>query len=77
MMRDTIQDIIIMKDKKLLFKKKKHSFCVHVLPIFEPTYANARWALRSRFLSVRLSVRLSVTRQKLLDNNSYLRNRLG
>ncbi len=48
--------------------------------VFEPTCANARWALMSCFLSVCpsvcLSVRLSVTRQKLLDNNSYLWNYL-
>ena len=41
----------------------------------EPTCAYARWAHMHRFLSVRLSVRLSVwTRQKIrLENNSYLK----
>ena len=52
---------------------------------FEPTCAHARWALRCRLLSVRLSVCLSVRlsvrpgqilEKKSLEKNSYLRNRL-
>ena len=39
--------------------------------IFEPTCANAQWALRSRFPSVCLSVCLSVTGQKFLDRNYW------
>ncbi len=68
--------------------KSEDGLCVDVTLhffFFEPTCANARWALMSRFLSVCpsvclsvcLSVRLSVTRQKLLDNNSYLRKHLS
>ncbi len=50
---------------------------VHSLFLFiETTCAYARWAHMPRFLSVRLSVCLSVTRPKFLDKNSYLKNRL-
>ena len=43
-------------------------YAVILAIFFEPTCANA--------VAFCLSVCLSVTRQKLLDNNSYLQNRL-
>ncbi len=48
------------------------SICSVVWLFIEPTCAYAWWAHMHRFLSFRLSV----TRPKLLDNNSYLRNHL-
>ncbi len=43
----------------------KFSFLGKALLIFEPTCANARWALMRRFPSVRLSVCLSVAIPKV------------
>ncbi len=61
-----------MRGHKLLHAKVPDM--IGRIGIFEPTCANAQWALRSRFLSVCLSVCpsvcLSVTRQKLLDKRS-------